>query len=90
MDEALAAAQRFETYRKVVDKGTARVLSAGLHDESTTKHLSAKVGEQAELIAGVQTGICAQEQPGLAKQLFNQQAEILDPLNSLQQPGEQS
>ena len=56
--------QRFETNRKVLEKGAARVLARGLHDELTTKQAKASVGEQAELIIGVQTNITAQEQPG--------------------------
>ena len=88
MDEALAAVQRFETSRKVLEMRATRVLAAGLHDELTTKYSKSSVREQAELIAGVQTDITAQEQPGWAKELFKQQAEILERLNNFQQSGE--
>ena len=41
LDEAIAAAQRFEMNRKVLEKGAARVLAVGLRDELTTKHSKA-------------------------------------------------
>ena len=63
LDEALAAAQRYESNQKVLNKGSARVLS------STS-------GEQEKF--GSQQG--TQEPPAWAKELFQQQAEILEKL----------
>ena len=68
LDEALAAAQRYESNQKVLNKGSARVLS------STS-------GEQEKL--GSQQG--TQEPPAWAKELFQQQAEILEKLKNIPQ-----
>ena len=68
LDEALAAAQRYESNQKVLNKGSARVLS------STS-------GEQEQF--GSQQG--TQEPPAWAKELFQQQAEILEKLKNIPQ-----
>ena len=64
LDEALAAAQRYESNQKVLNKGSARVLS------STS-------GKQEQF--GSQQG--TQEPPAWAKEIFQQQAEILEKLS---------
>ena len=68
LDEALAAAQRYESNQKVLNKGSARVLS------STS-------GEQEQF--GSQQG--TQEPPAWAKELLQQQAEILEKLKNIPQ-----
>ena len=68
LDGALAAAQRYESNKKVLSKGSARVLS------STS-------GEQEKF--GSQQG--TQELPAWAKELFQQQAEILEKLKNIPQ-----
>ena len=68
LDEALAAAQRYESNQKVLNKGSARVLS------STS-------GDQERF--GSQQG--TQEPPAWAKELFQQQAEILEKLKNIPQ-----
>ena len=68
LDEALAAAQRYESNQKVLNKGSARVLS------STS-------GEQEKFSS--QRG--TQEPPAWAKELFQQQAEILEKLKNIPQ-----
>ena len=72
LDDCVAAAQRFETNRKVLDKGTSHILAAGVPDEQP----------------GVSRGWGSKEPPGWAKELFQQQAEILKKLNNLPQPEE--
>ena len=68
LDEALAAAQRYESNQKVLNKGSARVLS------STS-------GEQEKF--GSQQG--TPESPVWTKELFQQQAEILEKLKNIPQ-----
>ena len=68
LDEALAAAQRYESNQKVLNKGSARVLSS----------IS---GEQEKF--GSQQG--TQEPPAWAKELFQQQAEIVEKLKNIPQ-----
>ena len=68
LDEALAAAQRYESNQKVLNKGSARVLS------STS-------GKQEQF--GSQQG--TQEPPAWAKELFQQQAEIVEKLKNIPQ-----
>ena len=68
LDGALATAQRYESNKKVLSKGSARVLS------STS-------GEQEKF--GSQQG--TQELPAWVKELFQQQAEILEKLKNIPQ-----
>ena len=59
-------------HRKVLDKGTSHVLAAGVPDEQPA----------------ASRGWDSKEPPGWAKELFQQQAEILKKLNNLPQPEE--
>ena len=68
LDEALAAAQRYESNHKVLNKGSARVLSSTSGDQE-------KFGSQQG----------TQEPPAWAKELFQQQAEILEKLKNIPQ-----
>ncbi|XP_068697781.1 uncharacterized protein [Montipora foliosa] len=68
LDEALAAVQRYESNRKVLGKGSARVLSSTSGDQE-------KFGSQQG----------TQEHPAWAKELFQQQAEILEKLKNIPQ-----
>ena len=68
LDEALAAAQRYESNQKVLNKGSARVLSSTSVDQD-------KFGSQQE----------TQEPPAWARELFQQQAEILEKLKNIPQ-----
>ena len=71
LDEALAAAQRYESIKKVLNKGSTRVLS------------STSVGQDK---FGSQQG--TQEPLAWAKELFQQQAEILEKLMNIPQGGQ--
>ena len=68
LDEALAAAQRYESNQKVLNKGSARVLSSASVDQD-------KFGSQQG----------TQEPPAWARELFQQQAEILEKLKNIPQ-----
>ena len=68
LDEALVAAQRYESNQRVLNKGSAQILS------STS-------GEQEKF--GSQQG--TQEPPAWAKELFQQQAAILEKLKNIPQ-----
>ena len=68
LDEALAAAQRYESNQKVLGKGSARVLSSTSGDPE-------KFGSQQG----------TQEHLAWAKELFQQQAEILEKLKNIPQ-----
>ena len=68
LDEALAAAQQYESNQKVLNKGSARVLSSTSRDPEEF---------------GSQQG--TQEPPAWAKELFQQQAEILEKLKNIPQ-----
>ena len=68
LDEVLAAAQRYESNQKVLNKGSARVLSS-------TSGEREKFGSQQK----------TPEPPVWAKELFQQQAEILEKLKNIPQ-----
>ena len=69
LDEALAAAQRYESNQKVLSKGSAHVLSST--SEEMDRNSTSRQGTP--------------ELPVWAQQLFQQQAEILEKLKYIQQ-----
>ena len=70
LDEALAAAQRYETNQKVLNKGSAHVLTS-TSEEKRDGDFTSHQGTP--------------EPPVWAQQLFQQQAEILEKLKSVPQ-----
>ena len=84
LDEALAAAQRYESNQKVVNKGSTRVLSStsGKEEGASSASYSAfhtSFGTQGD-----------QGPPPWAKELFQQQAEILHKLKNIPQGRQES
>ena len=89
LDEALAAAQRFETNRKVLEKGMARVYASGLCNELYTPTYSSEdAAMRSDLIAGVRANSNKEDAADWAKELFQRQDEILQKLNNLPQTRE--
>ena len=70
LDEALAAAQRYESNQKVLNKGSAHVLTP-TSEEKVDGNFTSHHGTP--------------EPPAWAQQLFQQQAEILEKLKSVPQ-----
>ena len=80
LDEALAAAQRYESNQKVLNKGSTRVLSSTSGEEEGASSASYSAFHTS---FGPQQG--DQESPPWAKELFQQQAEILQKLKNIPQ-----
>ena len=82
LDEALAAAQRYESNQKVLEKGSARVLTTSSGEEECASPASYSTF-QTSFGPGSQQG--TQEPPPWARELFQQQAEILQKLKNVPQ-----
>ena len=80
LDEALAAAQRYESNQKVLNKGSTRVLSSTSGEEEGASSASYSAFHTS---FGPQQG--DQEPPPWAKELFQQQAEMLQKLKNIPQ-----
>ena len=78
LDEALAAAQRYESNQKVLNKGSTQVLSSTSGEEEGASSASYSAFHTS---FGPQQG--DQEPPPWAKELFHQQAEILQKLKNI-------
>ena len=85
LDEALAAAQRYESNQKVLNKGSTRVLSSTSGEEEGASSASYSAFHTS---FGPQQG--DQEPPPWAKELFQQQAEILQKLKNIPQGRQES
>ena len=85
LDEALAAAQRYESNQRVLNKGSTQVLSSSSGEEEGTSSASYSAFHAS---FGPQQG--DQEPPPWAKELFQQQAEILQKLKNIPQGRQES
>jgi len=87
LGEALAAAQRYESNQKVLEKGSARVLTTSSGEEEGASSASYSTF-QTSFGPGSQQG--TQEPPPWARELFQQQAEILQKLKNIPHAGQES
>ena len=85
LDEALTEAQRYESNQKVLNKGSTRVLSSTSGEEE-----SASSASYSAFHTSFEPQQGEQEPPPWAKELFQQQAEILQKLKNIPQGRQES
>ncbi|KAL9970152.1 hypothetical protein ACROYT_G022480 [Oculina patagonica] len=87
LDEVLAAAQRYESNQKVLEKGSAQVLTRSSEEEEGASSASYSAF-QTTLNPGSQQG--TQKPQPWAREFFEQQAEILQKLKNIPHGGQES